>query len=120
MREFKFRAWHTMLHKMFYDISVASESWSSKDTHRGGNHSTVMQFTGLHDKNGKEIFEGDIISSVDTKFEIQWNQEKAMYYCLIIGSDVLYCPASDSYIQCNFEIIGNIFENKELLGQDHV
>lgn len=61
MREIKFRGWHIAFKKMFYNIRVSTESWQTEDTHFGGEHNTLMQYTGLKDKNGKEVYEGDIV-----------------------------------------------------------
>jgi len=79
---------------------------------------TVGQFTGLHDKNGKEIFEGDIMETeLFTKyFQITFgNSEKW-------GSSFCHQSHNSIYVlNKNFadtsEVIGNIYENKELLNQ---
>ena len=71
----------------------------------------VRQFTGLHDKNGKEIYEGDIIRDSTDQFQV-WIEEGA----ILIGANDKYC---DDFL-LNFdvakmEVIGNIYENPELL-----
>ena len=77
---------------------------------------TVGQFTGLHDKNGKEIYEGDIITGVHptNPSVINWSKELASF---TIDSNGW---AFSHYFQesCkpeNIEVIGNIYENPELI-----
>lgn len=80
---------------------------------------TLMQFTGLEDKNGKEIYEGDILkfSEVDTAIVI-WNEKYAYFMVKPIqeyyfDSDVL---GQALEYNDNVEKIGNIYDNPELLG----
>ena len=77
---------------------------------------SVGQFTGLHDKNGKEIYEGDIVSC-DSVFIVKWDEKHAMYKCYFVGLDEHYCNLSDDYIRDYFSVIGNIHENPDLLSR---
>ena len=67
---------------------------------------SVGQFTGLHDKNGKEIYEGDIVTDGVGKYKIIYDLKLAGYqpYCIFRDDPENYC-----------EVIGNIFENPEIL-----
>lgn len=87
-------------------------------------HNTVGQFTGLHDKNGKEIYEGDIIRSFDSKGEpiihyIIYDDEEAGFVAVLKGSakgDFGYGKCCQKWItECEKEVIGNIHDNFELL-----
>lgn len=71
---------------------------------------TVGQYTGLTDKDGTEIFEGDIVLHKNQKDFIFYDEELAAFVC----KDSFQKGASWLYTH-EFELIGNIFENPELL-----
>lgn len=85
---------------------------------------TVGQFTGLTDKNGKKIFEGDIVKGDlglgygDNENHIAYieYQEDGMSFCLveILEEDFGKCAE----ISDDLEVIGNIYDNPELLGEE--
>lgn len=80
----------------------------------------LMQFTGLHDKNGKEIYDGDIVNCYDDNIShsgwekkiILWNGGKCGFDFRGSMKDINY------YAQ--FEVIGNIYETPELLNSKEV
>ena len=76
----------------------------------------IMQYTGLKDKNGKEIYEGDIVACGDGKVPtaIRWVQESSafMAYNLKRNEYHLLDKYFDRFIG---EVIGNIYENPELI-----
>jgi hypothetical protein len=109
MRDIKFRAWHNASNEMFYNVSIKDGKWSiqvSKNLQICGKQN-IMQFTGMHDKNGKEIYEGDIVL-------IREGIAVITFYC---GS--FWCSfwtlllLSDRGVEV--EVIGNIYENPELI-----
>lgn len=72
---------------------------------------TLTQFTGLHDKNGKEIYEGDILNnSSNGKGFVEWDERQVTYRINAKQSNMTL-----SVIALNSEIIGNIYENPELI-----
>ncbi len=73
---------------------------------------TVCQYTGLKDRNGRKIFEGDIIL-YETAGKIKVQYEKAEF--MVVGIDRTMFRAWLSSIHGNLEIIGNIFDNPELV-----
>jgi hypothetical protein len=78
---------------------------------------TVGQYTGLTDKNGTKIFEGDIIGAEDVTFEIRWRGYVSCF--TIYKKDVPYplAPVEKGIVR-NYEVIGNIYDNPELLESD--
>jgi len=92
------------------------------------NDSKIMQFTGLIDKNGKEIYEGDILngwrkgSNSDREYTgvIEWQQQQAGWIikCGKFVMEILSLAMSGDGVNTqldSFEVIGNIYETPELL-----
>ena len=124
MREIKFRAWDGWSRKMMeveqLNFSPNIEGVNINDLPRQ-KHLILMQYTGLLDKNGVEIFEGDIVKEYDNfgykvlevyydqdnvEFELKRDHEKGGSY-----HTPLYREGAAKYC----EVIGNIYENPELL-----
>ena len=76
---------------------------------------TVGQFTGLTDKNGKKIFEGDVLLVSDTDTAIvEYDETAAMFMAVFGYTDSDYTSLCNQYP--DIKIIGNIHDNPELIG----
>lgn len=137
MREMKFRVWTgmEMEHRVvagalgaFYveGIDPKDSACLSPFNTKYSDQTPVMQFTGLKDKNGKEIYEGDIFEgpysdrpySSTKRFQtrrgsVQWNPDQGCIPYPTTGEfEFRFFP---EWHEC--EVIGNIHENPELLGR---
>jgi uncharacterized phage protein (TIGR01671 family) len=110
VRENKFRAWNKV-NKTMYDSAI----YNCKDTFdmilKHPQIYEVMQYTGLKDKDGKEIYEGDIVNDGDLNFEVYRHNSGEWK----AGWCSLWEYISDNEIENCWEIIGNIYENPEIL-----
>jgi hypothetical protein len=126
-REIKFRAWEKYLKEIIpvYNIDFVNRMINTESAWRTFNEIELMQYTGLKDKNGKEIYEGDIVKASSQgswgTFEVKWRQEGSPQWILYPAwqSEKFWhlhgtkLPNGD-YIDL-IEVIGNIYENPELL-----
>lgn len=125
-REIKFRAWHKDLKKMFKigQITLEKGTWNFEPNDRDFIGMSIpfqpsfvlMQYTGLHDKNGKEIYEGDIVGDNKIKWIVKWNKNR-MGFSLYPTTEQLYDEMPINVeSKLGFKILGNIYDNSELLG----
>ena len=78
---------------------------------------TIGQYTGLKDKNGREIYEGDILCYRDAKFQTHIVYHNGGFYFSHFGGTT-FTAIGDHEIN-KYTIVGNIYDNKELLTQGY-
>ena len=129
MREHKYRAWDTIRKVMYSAEELGADQETLSPDGRGfinvSGASTLLsqyhtnllplEYTGLKDKNGKEIYEGDIVRSHYHNIigKIVWDNDTSEGYT---GFTIRYPDEVNPYKKWwTLEVIGNIYENKELL-----
>lgn len=119
MREIKFRAWDIESPYMLSWQEI-QDDWLDECYHPGilaGDHYIPMQFTGLFDREGVEIYEGDVIEDKSgVRGVIEYGEYEHMYHDGMLGfylrcGDRIYDAPTAS---CG-SVIGNIYENPKLL-----
>ena len=121
---FKFRVWDNTTNHYWFNGSINIDSngnifvipVDSNEKLYYLSNATIEQCTGLKDKNGNLIYEGDIIKDrFGRKFKVVWSQEDVMFDGRIIIYDPEYRDRYDLYEGAtdDIEIIGNIHEQKE-------
>lgn len=126
----RFRAWYVLAEEMIDEILMISfvrkeiiGKFSDGSTSvplkfedvRNGEDVILMQSTGLFDKNNKEIFEGDIVLVLGSLYTVFYDNEKGSYRLKPHDDRWNVDYMSNFAHSGNFEVVGNIYENKELL-----
>lgn len=126
----KFRAYFNKYKRMIYNIGVVNENSILVDFNGDGNLEhmfltndiTLMQYSGLNDKNGNQIYEGDILKIQTSDFySKKINDEyigqvcfsRGGFFVLTDGHHTDFCLWGKS--MATMEVIGNLYENPELL-----
>lgn len=113
-REIKFRAWAIEENEMLKDVSIENDTWDMLNEFLKYTRDEViyMQYTGLKDKKGNEIYENDIVSFEDNVYQVVVNE---FMQIPVVDSEVGQVPL----YKCNkeIEVTGNIFEDGDLLGE---
>lgn len=125
MREIKFRAWDKWAKKVIDSfhlrIDLSGDLYFWQWTEGGGkahqeetkDRFVLMQYTRLKDKNGKEIYEGDIVKHEEGNLVVEWCEQEVGFR---LYNGVIYRQTPEPNIsEWDIEIIGNIYENPELV-----
>ena len=114
-RIIKFRAWDERHKEMWYPVKAGISGLKSHDILE--RYEIVMQFTGLTDKNGKEIYEGDIVDCYFSepsvgivRYEVFFDEEEAMFK---LRNNLGYCMLT--YRTIEILIVGSMYSNPELI-----
>ena len=129
MRTIKFRAWDKESKDMLSDVSLWNDDFTNylnehidylKDT------CELMQFTGLLDKNGVEVFEGDVVTikGDERKFYLRWFDDMCFAFADVRSDYVktfysCYDTSNGFPLDEWIEVIGNIYEYHHLLEANH-
>lgn len=129
MEETKFRAWLTEdkqllpVKSIFLDSKRANVQWTKNvSIIEPFDKIELMQFTGVKDKNGKEIYEGDIVKHkymCDGIFYTEaviYDKNYASFGLKANSGTIFYFVELNDDALSSLEVIGNIYENPELLG----
>lgn len=120
MRELKFRTWYKPEKKMIYNIQNEFEErielgMDCFSDYLKNDDFIVNQFTGRTDKEGKEIYEDDILLIIGQGyFRVTWDRDNCKFYLLPLEDYLDKMPLDRSW-EIDYEVEGNIHENKDLL-----
>ena len=129
-REIKFRAYSSHNHKMYPVSNIEWDAdgrmWVTADDGKNGielidDEAHLMQYTGLHDKNGREIYEGDIVHAYDQEPDRDEPDYRGSEATGIVEFHSSMFMLDDDIVLDYppiLEVIGNIFENTEMLEEE--
>lgn len=119
-RKLKFRAWvnghwvdwlpNSKTLGEYNEVGIYADEYNTED------ECFIEQFTGLRDKNGKEVYEGDIVEGTMGIFEVKW-YEQISRFSFVPNTNMEWHPLFVYEQLEEMEVIGNIRKNPELLSE---
>ena len=120
MREIKFRQWDKRNKRFHYFGFDVNEFPFISPVNPNREYYPVSQYTGVKDSEGAEIYEGDVVRSKDGLVREVVFSEKASKFCIqSYRMDPYKKMTKRVYSILSCEVIGNIYENPELLGESY-
>ena len=119
-RELKFRIWDDILKIMYTpEMDEKYKNLWEIPAIEGGvlkvrDKIMVMQYTGLKDRNGKEVYVGDILQTENEKYTVAWSDDFCSFGLRITKRSGKW-KSLRWIIKKEFEVIGNLYQNPELL-----
>lgn len=118
MRDIKFRGYSGYHKKCYYGYYVKIHNkhyiYNCYGHRFEVDLNSIMQFTGLHDQNGKEIYDGDIVKINNDVMLVSWN-DRFSSFCLNKKDWMFSHFFGEAVESGDCEVIGNIYENPELI-----
>lgn len=116
MRDIRFRAWDKEEKKMYYGVVVCDQSWSPNIIADNWRNGYIMQYIGLKDRKGIDIYDSDFVEFDQKIWEVIYRVDRFLLrYIYKDKVSLAWSSEIEDKLWKNCLVIGNIYENPELL-----